>query len=472
MSVNLKSASTIIGGLLLGIFVGLMIPQGGLRSVLITAVDRLAGVEQTEADEPRAPADDPHGAEKIVLLSKTAALNLGLLTTRTKVSQYQSYRSVPAVIRERPAVSELQISSPYQGVVTKVFAVPGQAVRLNEPLFELRLTDEELARTQSELLDTIQKLDNVDVKINRLAELATRGGTAKREITMLQLDKKSLQSEQNTRRQQLLIHGFSETQVDEVIKTRQLIRTATIRVPESVTDQPPASKTDSGAISKPDEWAYTIEDLAISPGATVHPGTELCDVAWHASLYIEGQAFEDDVDLIRERMLARQAVPVELGADDNPIRISGSQILYIDNRVDDASQTFRFYLPLENEILGDTFDERKRRFRSWRFKPGQRGHVMLPEKVYDNCFALPARAVTEDGNDSIVFRRLHAHGADTEYEAVNVHVLYKDARITVVSADGDLKPGERIVENRAYQLLLTMKADEGGGGHDHHGHQH
>ena len=471
MAVNFKRVSTVLVGLLIGIFVGLMIPQAGLRSVLITVVDRLAGVEPVAEQMPTTPAAETHEDEAIVVLSKSAALNMGLLTTRVSTEQYQSYRSVPAIIRERPAVSELQISSPYRGVVTKVFAVPGQAVRANEALFELRLTDEDLAQTQSELLETIQKLENVDAKIARIAELASRGGTAKREITMLQLEKKNLQSEKHTHRQQLLVHGFSESQVDEVKKTGLLVQTTMIRVPQSVTDSE-ITPSDSGAVSRPDEWVYTIEDLSISPGATVQPGAVLCDVAWHASLYIEGQAFEDDVSLIREQMLAKNKVPVELGADDNPIRIANGRILYIDNRVDHNSQTFRFYLPLENEILGDTFDERQRRFRSWRFQPGQRGHVLLPEKVYDNCFALPPRAVTEDGNDAIVFRRLHAHGADTEYEAVNVHVLYRDSRSTIVAADGELKSGDRIVENRAYQLLLAMKADDGSGGHDHHGHSH
>jgi len=465
---SLKAAVTIVIGLALGVGVGLLIPQDGIRSAIQSGVDRLAGADSGDS---KAADQETEQFDNLVVISKTASQNLGLLTTRIDLGRYQSFRSVPAIVRERPAVSELQISSPYQGTVTRVFAVPGQAVRLNEPLFELRLTGEELARAQSGLLEAIQQIENVDAKIARIADLASRGGSLKREKAMLELDKKAFVAQRHNREQQLLIQGFSEEQVQQIKTTRQLIRTSTIVVPSTEAEDTLPDPTDaSGAISKPDEWAYTIEDLHIAPGATVKRGDDLCDIAWHASLYIEGQAFEDDVELIREQMLARKTVPVELGADDNPVRIDERPILYINNRVGD-DQLFRFYLPLENEILGDTFDARQRRFRSWRFKPGQRGHVLLPDQVFEDCFVLPPEAVTEDGNDAIVFRREHSHGTDTEYEAIKVHVLYRDTRATVVAADGDLKRRDRIVENRAYQLLLAMKSSAGGG-HSHHGHDH
>jgi hypothetical protein len=52
-----------------------------------------------------------------------------------------------------------------------------------------------------------------------------------------------------------------------------------------------------------------------------------------------------------------------------------------------------------------------------------------------------------------------------------VHLLHKDSNHAVLADDGQLRLGDEVALNRAYQLHLAMKMQSGEGGHHHH-HDH
>jgi multidrug efflux pump subunit AcrA (membrane-fusion protein) len=175
----------------------------------------------------------------------------------------------------------------------------------------------------------------------------------------------------------------------------------------------------------------------------------------------------------------RRAVTVQLGDNDTPELIHDLQILFMDNHVDNDTQTYRFYIEVPNTVLTENIIPAGPRFRTWRFKPGQRGLIRLPQKEWSDRLVVPAEAVAEDGVDHVIFQQVavhdHFHGDEpphSEFKKIVVKVDYKDQHSVVVDAEGQLKPRHYIATNNADMLTRAMNDGADGGGHAHHGHEH
>lgn len=432
----------------IGAGVGLMIPQSGIRGALMEVLGT-SGAE-TETEEAVA-TDDGH-----IEISQDARENLGLRTGRLKTADFERSIRLPAVIEEKPSVSNLAVSSRVHGIVTKVYAISGQAIRAGDPLFDIELTGEQLAVAQSNLLDAVQQIEFHDAELLRLARAAE--GIAGKKRIQTEFERRRVEMQANSRRQELLVHGLTEDQVAGIVDTGKLIRQITVRMPQD--------QTSAAGKSDPDEWKYTVETLHVSVGAAVQQDNILCDVAYHTQLYVVGQGFEKDLDTITAVCQESGTVNAHIGDSTHTLRL-----LHLDNHVDTESQTFRFFAPLQNEIRADTFDDDGRRFRSWKYKPGQRCHISIPFGKLSGHFVLPAEAVVRVGATAFAFRfegsHSHAGHADFEFEAVPVHLLHHDEETAVVGSDGELKPGERVAMNNAYQLWLAGQDSSGGHAHDH-----
>ena len=150
-------------------------------------------------------------------------------------------------------------------------------------------------------------------------------------------------------------------------------------------------------------------------------------------------------------------------------------ILFMDNVVDRRTRTFKFYLPLPNEVLLDSIGPQKEIYRSWRFKPGQKAELEVPVAKMDEVIVLPAEAVVREGPQAFVFVE-----NGQRFECRAVHVRHVGRSNVVVANDGGVFPGEKVAANNAYQIHLAIKKASGEGrggnheGHDHHhaGHSH
>ena len=83
--------------------------------------------------------------------------------------------TVPAMVVERPGRSSIQVAAPLTGVVTRVWPLQGETVAPGQPLFDLRLTHEEVVEAQAEFLKTAEELDVVQREIDRLEKVAADG---------------------------------------------------------------------------------------------------------------------------------------------------------------------------------------------------------------------------------------------------------------------------------------------------------
>lgn len=471
-------------GLAAGVVGGMFVPQNGIRNV----ADRfLNGEGIAEAAE-----DDGHSGDSSGMFDVSLAAQDTYGVSLTRVSEvtdnYVEQLRLPAFVIERPAASNLQAACRLDGVVKRVLVEQGQSVRENDPLVEMELTGETLATTQSELLDGVQQLQIIDDDIRRLSAAAESGGIARKSLIERQYEQRRTKAMIESKRQELLVLGLSDSEVNGIVKNRQLVRTVVIRVPDGM--QPEVSDTELNTGSQNesvvktvsrsralDAWAYSVESLNVSPGSVIKGGTAVADLAFHETLLIEGQAYERDLDQLARMMSEQTPLSVEIGAEQSRQVFDDLKIMFIDNHVDDQTQTYRFYLSIDNSVLSENMIG-GRRYRAWRFKPGQRAHVRLPNRQWNDRLVLPLSAVARDGIDHVIFRQVavhdHFHGDEpphAQFKKITVSLDYEDQFTAVVDHRKQLSGKQKIARNNAEMLLRASQESGGGHGHDH-GHEH
>ncbi len=421
------------------------------------------------------PDHEEHGDH--IDLSATAVKNLGLKLAPVGLQTFRKHLPIPASVIEKPGQSGLTVTAPTQGIIREIHRFPGQSLQPGDRLFTIRVTDEALEAAQLSLLDILTRITVTERELDRLDPLAETGAIVGRRKLEMDYQLKQLLSEREARLQELRLRGLSATQVARIVDQRELV--AEIEVRLEVGDSEP----DSGPI-------YTVEQLDVFPGRSVRKGDELCHIANHHELFIRGEAFESDVPAVRDLAKTDWTITAEFDQGGSHLRVEGLRVTYLDNHVDPTTQTFPFYLALENEVVAEQHDAAGRLFRSWRFKPGQRAHLHVPVDEWIDQIVLPRDAVVRTGPEAFVFRLEDpadftdpslwdsATSADdladsvmTELEPVGVHVIYQDRHSCVIAADGELQVGDVVAMNRAYQLFLAWKLQMSGGDSGHH-HDH
>lgn len=423
-------------------------------------VDDHAGHDHAGHDH----GDDAHAESGVneVLISEQARANLGLRLGEVELTDYTRTVVIPGRIIEQPGHSERRITTTLSGIVTKVYTHPGQSVRPGDPVLDLQPTGEVLTNAQSTLLKTLQDLALVNAELKRLAPLVESGSVPARLTIEKEYERTRLESLKLVQQQELLVRGVSQEQIAEIIARKTLLKEFTLRVPAR------GETTDGSAGMAPDETVYSVERIDVFPGKLVQPGEELCSLALHLELTIEGQAFERDGPVVTQALQEQWPVTVLFEGDETAgIRREGLKLRYIDNSLDPASRLLRFYIPLRNEVLRDVIAEDGIVYRSWRFKPGQRVRILLPVEKIPERIVLPLDAVVFEGPDAYVYR---SNGK--LFERVPVVIDQRDPRDVVLKNDGSLFPGDEIAMNQAYQIHLALKQQQGSGVDLHAGHNH
>ena len=434
--------------------------------------------ESAHDEDPEEHREDEEGPH--VALTRPAFENLAVRLGHPTKQDYVKSIAVPAQVVEIPGRSDLSISAPVTGVLEEVDVLPGQALVPQRSLFRIRLTDESLIDAQSRLLEAQIRQEVVTQEIARLEPLTSSGAISGSQQREFEYESRQLQAKSAALVQELRARGLPADVVENVLTHRQLAATLDVLSPPYVGEAAP-----SGAAS-----GYSIEELLVHPGKSVVRGEPLCRVAYHARLYVEGSAFENDVPILRR--IAEQEWPIsaELPCDhdatgDVPSHRHATELplLRIDNHVDPTTQTVRFFLELPNEVTQSQAEDRGR-FDQWKYRPGQRLHLKLPVEHWQSQIVLPASAVVVEGPEVMVFvQHTLDHDDDDhdddhypeifiEFEPVSVRLRHRDDRQVVLADDGSLHPEDTIALNQAYKLYLAMRMQQArGDGHAHH-HEH
>jgi len=401
--------------------------------------------------------DHPGHAEATSIeISKNGLRNIDFAPSRVQLGTYERTTVLPAIVIEQAGRTQIQITAPFTGVIDQIYVATGEAVQPGSQMFKVRLTHEELVTAQKDYLQDLESMDVVDREITRLTTLG-EGVIAGKRILEQQYEKQKLMASLRASEEALLLHGLSSAQVQEIRDTRRLLKYLTIYTPE----RPQSAATDD------DLW-FHVQALPVSLGQQVMAGQELCILADHSELFIEGRAFEDDALRLREAAAKGWPVSaVQVGDNGNSNVVKDLTLLYLADRIDPDTRAFRFYLRLPNTVLLDRRPTPDHRFIDWQFKPGQRMEIRIPVERWEERIVLPVDAIVDEGAESFVYRQNGGH-----FDRVSVHVEYRDRTSAVVDNNGALFRGDVVAGRGAYQMHLALKNKSGGGIDPHAGHNH
>jgi multidrug efflux pump subunit AcrA (membrane-fusion protein) len=365
------------------------------------------------------------------------------------------------------------------GVVTHVHAVQGAAVQPGELLFQIRLTHEDLVLAQTEFVKTLGELEVEQREISRLRDVTSSGAVAGKLLLEREYAKDKLEALLQAQQEALRLHGLSDEQVAKIAKERRLLREMKIYAPSSDRHgdeeihftrrflQAAFQHSESDDHSEEHHGPLVLQQLEVHKGQSVDAGETLCVLADYEELFIEGLAFEQDVNQLRRASANEWRVnAVFRQADADTEVLEDLKIAYLANQVDAESRTLRFYVRLPNEITKDRLVGDSR-YVEWNYLPGQRLQLRVPVEEWTDQIVLPVDAVAREGAESFVFQNNGDH-----FDRVPVHVKYRDQYAVVIDHDGSLKPGDRIAMRGAHQMQMALKNRSGGSVDPHAGHSH
>lgn len=388
-----------------------------------------------------------------IQLTPEAWSNIGLVTGVVQTSAFARTVRVPGIVVERPGRSLIKVPAPVTGVVTKVLAVERDPVSPGQPLFELRLTHEDVVTAQTNFLEHLHHKAASLVELQRLKSIGSEIIAGKR-IVEQQYKYDEENEKVDSLRQSLLMHGLLEEQVALIESSRELLRSVSVVAPPF-----------AESVNRKNHF-YHLQSLDVSRGEIVEAGHALATLANHSLLYVEGQAFEDDVERLFRAAAEHEKMKVVLTAAVKRSNESLELNIHsVSDRIDAVSRAFKFYLLLPNEKIVRTGEDGK--FIGWKYRPGQRVEALLKtEETYDDQFVLPAEAVVIDGPNAFVFEQNGDH-----FDRVEVSVLYRDNETVVVKKDGRLM-GSVIAMSAAFEIHLAINNAAGGPLDPHAGHSH
>lgn len=435
--------------------------------------DQMSGLGSRSASESKTASHDGgqhddaghdhghpgHQEANSLELSEQARSNIGLQLATIELQPFEKTITVPGMITERPGRTTVEVTAPMTGVITRIAAVQGEAVRAGQILAELRLTHEELVQAQGDFLRTAESLDVTKREIARIEVLARDGAISGKTLIDLNYEKQKAEAILRAQSQTLVLHGLTEEQVADILKTRKLLPRLSVSVPEA----PATENADSAPLT------LQVQDLRVEQGQHVTAGDVLFVLADHRELFIEGKAFEQDVQAVSQAAAQDWKVSAIIESrSTKPANIlTGLNLLYMANKVDPESRAFRFYVTLPNRVLREKQAPDGRRFLDWEFKPGQRVQVRIPVEQWKDRIVLPIEAIANEGSESFVFQANGDH-----FDRRPVHVEYRDQLWAVIANDGSLFPGDTVAKSGAFQLQTAMKNKAGGAIDPHAGHNH
>lgn len=413
-----------------------------------------------EHDHPHEAASRPAEVPS-VLLSAEATRGLGLRSEEIRLEDYPTVIEVPGVLTNAPGC-ERAVSAPAAGVVSKVHVVPNEAVRPGAPLFTLQLASEFVQTTQTELARSAKDLAAATLRRDQTAKLVAAGTKPGIELTEDDNQVRRLTTQIEGHRRQLLLFGLNAEQVKRA-EAGDFVTEVLISAPPAGHHAVPGP---SGSAPGTSTFAFEVEALAVSQGQGVATGQLLARLSDHHELLIEGQAFETESALVVDATGAGRPVGVDFLEPAKGPASETKLVIRSVGKVDPATRTFPFYVPLANEAK--PYERGGRTYLAWKYRPGRQVRLRIPTGVVPNVIVLPTDAVVRDGPDAFVFRQ---NGDAFERRAVTV---VAEDRLNVAIAPGNgIVSGAHVLRNNAAAVNRAFKsaqAQSGPGGRKGHWH--
>jgi len=439
--------------------------------------------KSSHADEPDHHEEDGESQDDNVLkVSKQALATLDIKVAPLKRVDYARMIRVPGQVVDIRGVSNQDVTCGLSGVVSRVYIRPGQSVKPGEPLFDVKLIHETAVQIQLDLIDALAEQEVVDAIVTRLQSMNQRGGSdlvPGVRIFEQQYKRRQLEHTIATRKQALLLLGFSEEQVSHIVEehSAEKFEVAGDAAKDShlhekplvdqITIHAPSIQADSTGLPP----QFLVAKLLVRQGEHVELGQLLCRLADYRRLQIEGQAYERDLSIVRRAMDEGWPVSARVKlASGSTQHLRALRILYLNPRVDSETRSAHFYVDLENSLRKMAVVA-GRDYPDWEFRPGQRIEIRVPMKQFEKSFVVPVTAVVQDGVENYVFQ-----SGGTTFVRRSVTVLFRDQDNVVLGDSERVFEGTPLAMTGAYQLQLALRnrssGPAAGHGHSHAGHAH
>ncbi len=490
---RLRAASITVIAILLSIVVGAFaLTDLPSRLGLVNPPAAEAEDDHEEHDHSAHAGHDHagHSEAESVQLSEQARTNMGLRTQPVSVSAYTRFIEVPGVVTEWPGRTHVAVTSPLTGVLNSILISRGELVKSGTPLFTLRLTHQDLVNTQETFLTKLGELDVEEREIERLSSITSSGAIAGKTLLTRKYERDKLMAGVRAARQAMLLHGLSEEQINEIERSRVLIREVTVFAPEIHEDHSlhHESLGHAGsrlAESSADRYAsmvqptaptahprhldaeFLVTELNARLGQAVSAGDELAQLSDFSQILIEGHAFQRDRNTLRKAADTGADVQAVMeSSGEGPEVVDGLKVVYIGTEVDRKSRALSFYVTLANKVER-AVQSGDKRYVSWQYKPGQRLTVRLPISQIENAIVVPKDAVAEEGFERYLFVENGDH-----FDRIPVAVIGQDSVDVAIVNDGQVWPGQVIAVSGAHQLQMALKNKSGSAIDPHAGHNH
>ncbi len=339
---------------------------------------------------------DTTGAAVRQAVHLTADQERALGVIYTTVRREPLVRTIRTVGRiEAPEPNVADITPKIDGFVERLLvSTTGEAVRRGQPL--LTLYSPMLVAAQEELLTAKRLASQVDSS----AAEAWRNAQATLEAA----------------RRRLAYWDITAEQVARVERTGEVTKTLTLVAPVN----------------------GIVLEKQVLEGQQVMPGMRLYRIADLSTVWVEGDVFEQDLQLVREGAQAHIEVTAYPG-----VHMMG-QVSFVYPTVDERSRTNRVRLTVANPDL--------------RLKPGMFATVYFDANIGQDVLTVPADAVVQTGERNLIFHRhpdgsLHPHEVVVGARAGN--------RVQILQG---LSEGETIVASANFLVDAESRLAATGGG--------
>lgn len=252
-----------------------------------------------------------------VFLSPEAAAQAGIKTAQVAVIASHVAIQVPGTVMAN-AYQEVKVVPVVGGIVTKVHAELGSAIKRGAPL--ATLFSAELAEAQTKYLAMRAMLDAEQKKLQRTQQLVDIGAASRQELEEAVAASASRATEVEAARQRLLLLGLTRKQVASLRRPSQIVSDVVVPAPID----------------------GVITNRSANLGQVVGMGEALFVVTDLSGVWVVGDLYEQDFQAVRvgsEAALTMPAYP------DLTLR---GRVTYIDPRVDPQTRTAKVRVEVPN----------------------------------------------------------------------------------------------------------------------------
>jgi cobalt-zinc-cadmium efflux system membrane fusion protein len=325
----------------------------------------------------------------------------------TAKAAYRSMQSLHSAMGKvlAPPPRMAKVSYPFPARVSAVHVRIGEWVQKGQPV--LTVQSEEVGRAKSEYYKAIADLALATQNYEREKRLSARGVGAQKNTLVAEAGFKVAQANLEAAEKKLHVLGFSESEVRSIAETHQIYPEITLFAPIS---------------------GKVIEHNAVL-GSMLDQTTDLMTIMDPTLLWVDAEVFERDIAKIR----IGQDVQVTVLA--YPTEVFRGKITYISETMNPETRTLNVRTEVQNK--------------NFKLKHGMFADVSIILDGGHRILTVPAEAVLEDNNESIVFVK-----TDGQFTPRIVTVSAKQNGYCAI-AEG-LREGEEVVIKNTYTLKSKL----------------